>query len=139
MEGRLLGIPSIAFSLCSSESTDFGAFRELVPEIVNKAFGKIPADTFLNVNVPAVPKEQLAGILVTNMDLKEYTDVYKPVQVSKSGTYYESQWTDSHRSKEGLESDVGAIQLGYVTIVPISITKTESEKVELVQSWGIKL
>lgn len=139
MEGRLLGIPSIAFSLCSSKSTDFSAFRELVPEIVEKAFGKIPDDTFLNVNVPALPKEQLAGVLVTSMDLKEYSDVYKPVQTSKEGTYYESQWTDSHRSKAGLESDVGAVQLGYVTIVPISITKTEPKKVELVKSWGIKL
>ena len=73
------------------------------------------------------------------MDLQEYSDVYKPVQVSKSGTYYESQWTDSHRSKAGLQSDVGAVQLGYVTIVPISITKTEPEKIKIVSSWGIEL
>ena len=139
MEGRLLGIPSIAFSLCSSESNDFSAFEALVPDIVTKSFGKIPDDTFLSVNVPALPKDQLAGVLVTSMDLKEYSDVYKPVQVSKGGTYYESQWTDSHRSKAGLQSDVGAVQLGYVTIVPISITKTEPEKIKIVSSWGIEL
>ncbi|NCB42591.1 MAG: 5'/3'-nucleotidase SurE [Clostridia bacterium] len=139
MEGRLLGIPSIAFSLCSSESTHFEVFRDLVPEIVNKSFGKIPDDTFLNVNVPNLPKDKLAGIIVTSMETKEYTDIYKPVQVSKSATYYESQWTDSHRSKVGAANDVGGVQAGYVTIVPVSITKTEPEKIDLVKTWGIQL
>jgi len=138
MEGRLLGIPSIAFSLCSSESTHFEAFQELVPEIVTKSLGKIPSDTFLNVNVPAIPKEELKGIIVTSMDLKEYTDIYKPVQTSKTGTYYESQWTESHRAKVGLTDDVGGVQSGYVTVVPVSITKTEAEKIELVKTWGIE-
>lgn len=139
MEGRLLGIPSIAFSLCSRESLHFEVFKDLVPEIVTKSLGKIPDDTILSVNVPDLPKEELKGILIPRMNLKGYTDLYKPVQTTKTGTYYEYQNTDFQYAKDGIATDIGGYQAGYVTIVPISTTKTETGKIELVKTWGIEL
>lgn len=139
MEGRLLGIPSIAFSLCSHTSSNFDAFMDLVPEIVTKSFGKIPNDVLLSVNVPDLPKEKLKGVHVTSMNLKGYTDVYKPIQTTETGKYYEYQCTDFEYEKDGLKSDTGAFQEGYVTIVPVSTTQTDLARIELVKTWGIKL
>lgn len=139
MEGRLLGIPSIAFSLCSRECLHFEVFKELVPEIVTKSLGKIPSDTILSVNVPDLPKEKLKGVLVTQMNLKGYTDLYKPVQTTKTGTYYAFQNTDFQYAKDGIATDIGGFQAGYVTIVPVPTTKTSPEQIEQVKTWGIEL
>lgn len=139
MEGRLLGVPAIAFSLCSHECTHFEIFKDLVPEIVTKSLGKIPSDTILNVNVPDIPQEQLAGILVTGMGPKDYTDVYYPVQETAKGIYYEYKSSDVYYPNAGLSWDVGGYQEKYVTIVPITVSMTRADNLDLIKSWGIKL
>jgi len=139
MEGLLQGVPAIAFSLCSHECTHFEHFKELVPEIVKKSFGKIPKDTLLNVNVPDLPKEELAGILVTGMGPKDYIDVYKPMQETDKGIYYEYQSSEVYYPNAGLNWDVGGNQAGYITIVPISISMTRPETLETIKAWGIEL
>lgn len=139
MEGRLLGVPAIAFSLCSHDCTHFEIFKDLVPQIVTKSLGKIPSDTILNVNVPDLPTEQLAGILVTGMGPKDYNDVYYPVQETKKGIYYEYKSTDVYYPDAGLSWDVGGYQANYITIVPITVSMTRRDNLELIKAWGIEL
>lgn len=139
MEGRLLGVPAIAFSLCSHDCSHFEIFKDLVPQIVTKSLGKIPSDTILNVNVPDLPPEQLAGILVTGMGPKDYNDVYYPVQETKKGIYYEYKSTDVYYPDADLSWDVGGYQSNYVTIVPITVSMTRRDNLELIKAWGIEL
>jgi 5'-nucleotidase len=139
MEGRLLGVPAIAFSLCSHDCSHFEIFKDLVPQIVTKSLGKIPSDTILNVNVPDLPPEQLAGVLVTGMGPKDYNDLYYPVQETKKGIYYEYKSTDVYYPDADLSWDVGGYQSNYVTTVPITVSMTRRDNLELIKAWGIEL
>ncbi len=137
MEGRLMGVPAIAFSLCSHDCSHFEVFRELVPEIVNKSLGKIPGDTILNVNVPDVPREELAGLLVTGMGIRRYDDEYRLVQQVDKGNYYEYLSTEMYYADAGLDTDIGAYQQNYITLVALSLNRTRPEISKHIDSWGI--
>lgn len=58
-EGCLFGIPSVAISVSSSKNPDYKTVAELSIPVINTVlkFG-LPKGTFLNVNVPIIPKEK---------------------------------------------------------------------------------
>src|SRR5690606_9307413 len=60
MEGRFLGLPAIAVSLCSSDhrGEHFDTAARAAAEIMQRLVrDPLPADTILNVNVPDRPWE----------------------------------------------------------------------------------
>ena len=137
MEGRLMGVPAIAFSLCSHDSTHFEVFADLVPQIVGKSLSKIPAGSILNVNVPDIPGEELKGVLVTDMGIRRYDDEYRLVQQVDKGHYYEYLSTEMYYEDAGLDSDIGGYQQGYITISALSVKRTDPKTAEEIRSWGI--
>lgn len=137
MEGRLMGVPAIAFSLCSHDCSHFEVFPELVPMIVEKSLGRIPGDSILNVNVPDLPQEELAGIVVTDMGIRRYDDEYRLVQQVDKGNYYEYLSTEMYYADAGLDTDIGAYQQGYITIISLSMYRTNPKVMEEIRSWGI--
>ncbi|NRA13466.1 MAG: 5'/3'-nucleotidase SurE, partial [Crocinitomicaceae bacterium] len=66
VEGAMVGIPAIGFSLCSFDSdADFTAAIEIAKSIVESSLKNgIPEGVCLNVNVPNIPKEELKGVKV---------------------------------------------------------------------------
>ena len=77
MEGALLGIPSIAVSLASlrTEYEDFTLAAEFVATMIERLENyKIPPKTVLNVNVPGLDKEDIAGVAVTELGRRMFTD-----------------------------------------------------------------
>src|SRR5262245_38781279 len=57
MEGRFLGVPSIAVSLVLDGGGHFRAAADLVRRIVERnVVDPLPADAILNVNVPDLPR-----------------------------------------------------------------------------------
>ena len=123
MEGCLMGVPAIAFSLCAHDATYFEAFRDLVPRIVTRFSDLIPEDGILNVNVPNIPAHQLKGLQVTTMGIRRYEDDYRPTQTTGPGTHYEYIGRES-RHPEAASVDIGAVQQGYVSLTPLSRERT---------------
>jgi 5'-nucleotidase len=68
MEGYLLGVPAVAFSLASFDGKHFDTAgrvaRELTQRFRTQSFG---APVLLNVNVPDVPYEHIKGMRVTRL------------------------------------------------------------------------
>src|SRR5690554_4525524 len=68
VEGAIERIPSVGFSLDSFDSiADFDVAREVAYRIIKKmmnSLSHLPQDICLNVNIPAIPVEQLKGIKV---------------------------------------------------------------------------
>jgi 5'-nucleotidase len=138
MEGRLMGVPGIAFSLCAHDGEHFEAFHDIVPEIVRKSYGKIPETSILNVNVPNLPSEDIKGILVTDVGVRRFEEEYRLVQQIERGDYYEYLSLEKYYGDQGLATDIGASQQGYVTISPISIKRTYRQELVDVRSWNIR-
>ena len=61
MEGRFLGLPTIAVSLAGETMTHFDTAARVVVDMVQKLErSMLPSDTILNVNVPDVPRTSCA-------------------------------------------------------------------------------
>ncbi len=74
MEGAIAGIPSFAISVASYETDVHYAlaarFAAHLAEILRR--NKLPESTLLNVNIPALPTEDIRGIRITKQGNRRY-------------------------------------------------------------------
>jgi 5'-nucleotidase len=131
MEGTLLGVPSIAFSLCDGHD-DFTACRELVRLLAMRALvDGIPRKTLLNVNIPAgAPR----GVRMTALGHRVYSDKIVAHTDPRGRTHYwigggEPAW-------EALDgTDMGAIHDGYVSVSPVQLDLTNHRALAHMADW----
>jgi len=75
MEGRILGIPSVAFSAFGREDIMFADIALWCRKIVEKVLDRgMPEDTYLNVNVPNLRAEEIKGVKVTRQGKRDYRE-----------------------------------------------------------------
>src|SRR6476469_9775717 len=87
MEGRFLGLPAIAVSLASVDhkGVNYESEAEAVLLLMRKLIvDPLPADTILNVNVPDVPWEAIAGFEVGRLGNRHRAEACIP-QVDPRG------------------------------------------------------
>ena len=125
-EAAFLGIPAIAFSLESSPEMDYRAAADYIVSIVRGVQKRgLRRGTYLNVNIPALPKERIKGVMVTRLDLRPSLERYE------GKTYAEGQiiyWPSYKEIEAGdPEADIWAIRNGYISITPMSIDQTDEQ------------
>lgn len=125
-EGCLFGIPSIALSVSSSKNPDYKTVAELaIPIIKTVSIYGLPKGTFLNVNIPTIPKQQIKGYLLTKQGRSAYKEeIVKYLSPSKEEYYWiggEEELTEECQPG----TDYTAIKEGYVSITPIRLDLTD--------------
>ncbi|MBI3935366.1 MAG: 5'/3'-nucleotidase SurE [Betaproteobacteria bacterium] len=134
-EGFLLGIPSIAISLVSTSHGNYPTAACIAAELVTRfKSSPIGQPVLLNVNVPDVPYERLAGIHVTRLGKR-----HKAEPVVKSGTprgetvYWIGAAGGAQDAGEG--TDFHAVARNAVSVTPLQIDLTHASQISLVKSW----
>lgn len=129
MEGCVVGIPSIGFSLLHhSLSADFTLSTHIVTEIIGKAFQyALPTGVCLNVNIPAkvVPE----GVRTCRAANGYWTEEYKEYSTPSGTPFY---WlTGRFVNAEPLATDTDEYWLAknYVSVVPVSPDLTETNAI----------
>src|SRR5882672_12467210 len=75
MEGRFLGIPSLAVSLVLEEGEHYETAADLVRRLVQRNLtDPLPTDTILNLNVPDRPLEKIKGIRTTRLGFQHKSE-----------------------------------------------------------------
>ena len=136
MEGTLLGIPSIAFSLAKREAFDFRPASEFALRLVRFVFKKgLPKDTLLNVNIP--PAKRIKGYRITRQGKRFFSDVVVEKVDPRGKKYY---WIGGsmERWEGGEDTDYFAISKGYVSITPIHLDMTNMSSMQELRKWTIK-
>lgn len=137
MEATLMGVPAFAVSLAgdSFRYEDFqgaAAFSARLAEIMQRQ--TLPADTFLNVNVP-VPDYR--GVWVTRQGKRIYEDVIVEKLDPRGRKYY---WIGGgelgFHNIEG--TDFHAIGAGYVSITPLHLDLTNYRSFQTLASWNLE-
>ncbi len=126
-EGNLLGIPSIAVSVASyDDNYDCTASAEITREIVKKLGKSIPKDTLLNINIPALKKEEIKGTKVTRLSDNIWMDSYEKRKdpFGRSYFWFAGKFTQDDRDAN---SDHVALEEGYVTVTPIKYKFTDDD------------
>ena len=137
MEGRFLGFPAIAMSLCTADhdgkhyQTAARAAVELVARLVTDP---LPADTILNVNVPDVAWEDVRGFEVTRLGNRHRAEPC----IQQNDPRGRSWWWIGAAGPEqdaGPGTDFHAVRTGHISITPIHVDLTRYQALEQVSSW----
>jgi 5'-nucleotidase len=145
MEGFIEGIPSVAFSLASYTSSEFdtaAAFaRTLIATIAKQP---LPEPILLNVNIPALPADEIVGVAVARQGIRRYIDIFEKRVDPRGKTYYwlagelledVEEVTDTVGDPE-LPTDVGALRNNYITITPLQYNLTRSVGLQDLAEWA---
>lgn len=138
MEAAIHNIPGIAVSLDARHraTIDFTAAAEIARRIAQRVLTLgLPRDTFLNVNVPDVPREQIQGVRITRLGKRIYRDELIARQDPYGKNYYwiGGQPPTGHLDEEG--TDVWAIAQRYVSITPVQMDMTSHALITRFQEW----
>ncbi len=82
-EGAMSGVPAVALSMNAFQDVDFSSAAKYGSRIIKKLLqNPLPKGSFLNVNVPHKPMDQIKGIKVTRQGMVSNT--CKVLRTSKS-------------------------------------------------------
>jgi len=138
-EGTILGIPSIAMSLASFTYKDFSyaaKFSSKLAKLILKT--GLPKGTLLNVNIPAVEKEKIKGVLITKQGKSFWDDKYESRLDPNKREYF---WLTGKMAvmDKTLEFDEIAVRNNYVSITPIHYDLTDYKLYEELKKLNIKV
>ncbi len=120
MEASLEGIPSIGFSLLDfSADADFATSQHIIRRLVDRALkhGLGNAD-LLNVNIPKLPLRDLKGIRICRQAKGHWAEDFQEGEDPMGRKYYWLKGKYIYQD-EGDDSDIWALENGFVSVVPV--------------------
>jgi 5'-nucleotidase len=136
-EGTLLGLPSVAISVCSWEECVFDAAAQFAADIAEKVLKRgLPNGTLLNVNVPSLPPSQINGVQVTKLGKRVYRDAVVRKKDPRGKDYY---WIGGQPPIwcRGEETDFEAVEDGRISVTPLHLDLTDYKSMDEVRSWDL--
>ena len=139
MEGLLSNIPSIAVSIGAfGANIDFSVATAFVAILARNILEKgFVHDALLNVNVPHLPRERIAGVEVTKLGKRNYRDQLVERLDPYGNPYY---WVGGPAVSDDADpgTDVAALRDGKISVTPIALDLTSHELLEGLArfDWG---
>ena len=136
MEANLMGIPAIAFSLATFEKS--GYFSDAAQIALRVArhvtTNKLPADTFLNVNIPNCQLAEMRPVLITRQGRRSFIGKIVDKTDPRGRKYF---WIGSEEPKLNDEegTDFHAINRRHVSITPLHLDLTNHKSMEILAGW----
>lgn len=138
IEGAQLGIPSVAVSMVDSEGADFRAgarfvrrFLKLYPEL------DLQPSTIININLPGKVRDGFKKFVFTRLGSREYDDIIVENKDPRGHKYYWIAGSPVWKNIKG--TDIHVVRSGKVSITPIHLDFTDSEKLDQLQAREFKL
>lgn len=138
IEAAILGVPAIAVSLCEFAKPDYtfaARFtKRLALEVVKRG---LEPGTLLNVNVPSIDEEHIAGTAVTKLGVRLYENEFDKRTDPRGRTYY---WLGGQVKKlhNDPDTDVEAVKQNLVSVTPIHLDLTlHGQLPTLINEWKL--
>lgn len=126
MEASIEGIPSIGFSLLDYRyEADMIPAQKIVHTIVSSILKqkKLDKHLLLNVNIPAVPYEEIKGIKICKQAYAKYDESFDE-RLDPQGKKYFWLTGEFKNFDKAKDTDVWALQHNYVSVVPVQFDLT---------------
>jgi 5'-nucleotidase len=134
-EGAFLGVKSAAISLNSRQHPDFRFAAQFSKEIIRFMMESGLKDgTALNVNIPAVHREKIAGVCFTEQGTSRFEERFERRRDPRGKVYY---WLSGETPIDQGNPDTDAIALkeNRITITPIHCNLTCERELRRLKSW----
>jgi 5'-nucleotidase len=139
-EATILGIPAAAVSLNTFTDPDFGPAARVAAQVAAKILQNgLPPRVMLNVNVPALPEKEIAGLKITRQSSAVLEDRYEERHDPRGRRYY---WLAAeHMSVPDPrdDDDIAALEEGYVSVTPIHYDLTDEAALAELARWAEEL
>lgn len=143
MEAVILGVPGVAVSSShpSKARGDIAEIQRYTGAVARDVTERVikhglPAQTLINVNVPGIPPSEILGVRITRMGGRRY-DIGEVIQREDpyGRPYY---WLGGTHAidEDDLETDVGAVKHGYISVSPIALDLTNYNFLRHLDEWG---
>lgn len=135
LEGRFLGLPTIAVSLVGRKLEYFDTAARVASELVQKIDrAGLASDTVLNVNVPNRPYQELQGIQATRLGFRHKAEqILQDKDPYGRPIYWIGPAGDGQDAGEG--TDFHAIESGAASVTPLRVDLTRHEAVQGIAEW----
>lgn len=138
VEGAIEGIPSIGFSLDDfAEGADFSHCLKFIKKISAEVLEHgLPEGTLLNVNFPV--GKDLKGIKICRQANAKWDEDFDSRKDPHGRSYY---WlAGQFMSKDkGEDTDVWALDNGYVSVVPVQFDLTAHHAIPIMNTWDFSV
>jgi 5'-nucleotidase len=126
MEGTLLGVPSIAFSLATANGAKpiWDACAAHLPDVIRKlAAQRWPANTLMNVNVPNLAPDEILGTKAVAQGQRKLGGNIVESKDPRGRPYY---WIGPNRDEDASAqgTDIWAVSQGYIAVTPAFMNLT---------------
>jgi 5'-nucleotidase len=141
IEGAFFRVTSIA---CSLEYTrlrplDFPRGAMLARSVIEQILAQRPADgTLFNVNIPSLDRGPVRGVVVRPQNVAPYVETFDRRTDPRGRVYF---WSTPNFScpEPHPDTDLTALQEGFITVTPLQFDLTRHELVEQMQTWSWRL
>jgi len=137
MEGFLLGIPSIAFSLVHKGHEHLDSAARVARDVVER-FIRHPypaaGPVLLNVNIPNLPYDRIGSVVPTRLGKRHHAEEVIRARNPRGETVY---WIGPAGSAKdaGPGTDFHAVSAGQVSVTPLHIDLTASALADATRQW----
>jgi 5'-nucleotidase len=135
-EAAFHGVPAIATALSEAGAPrDFVYAAEEVLGVARrvKQYG-LPPDTFLSVNIPAVPQGGYKGYRITTQAMRSSGEEHfaETTHPSSGRTIYWNVYKEGATAPEG--TDIWAVNEGYVSVTPMKFGEIDASQFETLRA-----
>jgi 5'-nucleotidase len=118
-EAAILGVPGIAVSIAAKRNPPFVNVFPFVKQIASWVLeNNLPSGVALNLNVPAIPQDQIQGLKVTRQSLTRFQETFERREDPRGDSYY---WLSGESlasvDEEGV--DIVSLREGYASVTPL--------------------
>ena len=137
-EGFLLGVPSLAISLCSKTGEHYESAARVALELIGMLEKQaLREPVLLNVNVPDVPHAQLRGTVVTRLGKRHKAEpVVRTLSPRHETVYWVGAAGEAQDAGEG--TDFHAVHENQVSVTPLQVDLTHNAQLSLVRGWLVQ-
>ncbi len=133
IEGRFLGLPSLAISLASWEGKHFDTAGMIAQKLVAQiVYAPLSHDTVLNVNIPDVPIEAIQSMQTTRLGKRHQSEKSTPDKDDASKFWIGE---NGKEADNGVGTDFYAIANQCVSVTPLQIDLTKYNEMDGVAKW----
>ena len=135
IEGRLLGLPAIAFSNAAWHPDHWETSAEAVKRLTRLFLDDARLrDALINVNIPDLPLEEIRGVRVTYLGKRRYRDEIEARTDPRGRMYYWIGGEPPVWEPDPL-SDFGAVSAGSISVTPLRMDWTARDAFTLFGDW----
>lgn len=138
LEGCICGIPSVGFSLADNGSDpDFESSKMYVYSIIYQVLrNRLSPDICLNVNIPAVSKEEIKGVRITRQAMNRWHEEMEERKDPQNHSYF---WLKGQIGDEdkGEDTDEYALKNNYISVQPVQVDMTAHKMINELKTWNL--